>query len=90
MEENKTIDTSVNKVSKGSPMHPTNCNVPLEDLKQKLCLSFEQAARYSGIGIKKLRKIAQDPNCPFVMKSGKKRLIKREAFEEYIRTSDEI
>lgn len=55
---------------------PINC---------KLTLSIKEAAEYSNIGINKLDEILRKPNCPFVLFVGKKRLIKRQEFEEFIR-----
>lgn len=42
---------------------------------EKLNLSFEEAAAYSGIGINKLRSLANDPRCSFVIRIGNKKLI---------------
>ena len=57
---------------------------------EKLNLSFEEAAAYSGIGINKLRSIANDPRCSFVIHIGNKKLIKRKKFEEYLSSAFEI
>ena len=57
---------------------------------EKLNLSFEEAAAYSGIGINKLRSIANDPRCSFVTRIGNKKLIKRKKFEEYLSSAFEI
>ena len=51
----------------------------------KAALTLEEAADYSNIGINKLREITNDPKCKFVFWVGRKRLIKREPFDEYIR-----
>ncbi len=50
----------------------------------KALLTLEEAAKYSGIGINKLRDISNEPNCNFVFFNGSKRLIKREKLDEYI------
>ena len=50
---------------------------------EKSNLTLEEAAAYSGIGIKKLRKLYDDENCPFVLWIGSKRLIKRRQLDEY-------
>lgn len=57
---------------------------------EKLNLSFEEAAAYSGIGINKLRSLANDPRCSFVIRIGNKKLIKRKNFEEYLSSSFEL
>ena len=58
---------------------------------EKVCLSFEEAAEYSNIGIGKLRKLTSDPRCPFVLHVGQgKRIIKRKELEEFISRNIEI
>lgn len=51
---------------------------------EKATLSIVEASAYSGIGQTKLRKIANREDCPFVLWIGRKCLIKRKQFEEYI------
>ena len=51
---------------------------------QKAALTLEEAAAYSNIGINKLREITDDRLCSFVFWVGRKRLIKRKLFEEYL------
>lgn len=56
----------------------------------KLALTKEEAAEYSHIGINKLEELLKIPNCPFVLYVGKKKLIKRKQFEDYIAACIEI
>jgi excisionase family DNA binding protein len=51
---------------------------------EKYTLSLEEAAAYSGIGRDRIRKMADEPGCKFVVWSGNRRLIKRRLFEEFI------
>ena len=51
---------------------------------EKSCLTLEEAAAYSGIGIHKLREISSDKRCEFVLFIGTKRLIKRKLFDAWI------
>ena len=51
---------------------------------EKSNLTLEEAAAYSGIGINKLRKLADAESCEFVLWIGSKRLIKRKKLDEYI------
>ena len=51
---------------------------------QKQNLTIEEAAVYSNIGQGKLREMTDNDNCRFVIWVGKKRLIKRRIFDEYI------
>ena len=52
---------------------------------QKVNLTIEEAAVYSGIGQNKLREITNDPRCDFVLWVGSKRLIKREQLVAYLK-----
>ena len=65
-------------------MKTENLSVPIP---QKLALTIPEAAAYSNIGINKIAQLLREPNCPFVLYVGTKRLVKREAFEEYVRKS---
>lgn len=57
---------------------------------EKLTLTIEEAAEYSNIGINKLRELANNPRCTFVLYVGKKRLIKRKEFEKFISENIEL
>ncbi len=54
-------------------------------INQKLLLSIREAAEYSGIGINKINDMLRSPNCPYVLYVGVKKLVKREAFEEFLK-----
>lgn len=51
---------------------------------KKSNLTYEEAAVYTGIGINKLREIATDENCGFVLCIGNRKLLKRRKLDEYI------
>ena len=54
-------------------------------LGEKYTLTIEEAAKYFGIGQKKLRRIAEDhTGSGFVLRNGVKLLIKRKQFERFI------
>ena len=57
---------------------------------EKMNLTIEEAAAYSNIGINKIDEMAKAPNCSFVLYIGRKKLIKRKEFEQYISKSVEI
>ena len=60
-------------------------NKPIEiPIYQKQNLTIEEAAVYSNIGQSKLRELTDNDSCRFVIWVGKKRLIKRKLFDEYI------
>lgn len=57
---------------------------------EKLNLTISEAAEYSNIGMNKLDILLKQPNCPFVLYVGTKKLIKRKQFEEYLKKNVEI
>lgn len=57
---------------------------------EKVALTMEEAVAYSNIGQRKLQDLMKDPRCPFILWIGKKRLIKRKLFEEYVEKSVEL
>ena len=50
----------------------------------KMVLTIKEAAEYSNIGINKIDAMLKQPNCPFVLYVGTRKLVKRKEFEEYI------
>ena len=53
-------------------------------IDRKMLLSIREPAEYSNIGINKIDELLKQPNCPFVLFVGTKKLVKRKAFEAYI------
>ena len=53
-------------------------------IDRKMLLSIREAAEYSNIGINKIDELLKQPNCPFVLYVGTRKLVKRRAFEEFI------
>ena len=53
-------------------------------IDRKMLLSIREAAEYSNIGINKIDELLKQPNCPFVLYVGTKKLVKRKAFEAFI------
>lgn len=64
----------------------TNQNQQVTSLPidRKMLLSIWEAAEYSNIGINKIDELLKQPNCPFVLYVGTRKLVKRRAFEEFI------
>lgn len=56
----------------------------------KLNLTIEEAAEYSNIGVNRISSMLNEISCPFVLKVGNKRLVKRKEFEHYIEKANEI
>lgn len=57
---------------------------------EKACMTIEEAAAYSSIGINKIDELAKMPRCPFVLYVGRKKLIKRREFERFISENIEL
>lgn len=57
---------------------------------EKYALTIEEAAAYSSIGQNKINELLKDPRCTFVLFVGRKKLVKRKAFEDFISKQVEI
>ena len=57
---------------------------------EKAYLTLEEASKYTGIGINKLRSISDSDDCPFVLWNGTKRLLKRRKLDEFLDRSFSI
>ena len=57
---------------------------PKISVKDKVTLTIREAAEYSNIGINRLESLLRQPNCPFVLFVGTKKLVKRKAFEDFV------
>ena len=66
------------------PLNKTNQQDMCLPIDRKMLLSIREAAEYSNIGINKIDEMLKQPNCPFVLYVGNKKLVKRKAFEAYI------
>ena len=53
-------------------------------IDRKLNLTIREAAEYSNIGINKINDMLRNPMCDFVLYVGKRKLVKRKEFEEYL------
>ena len=60
-------------------------NEPHVPIHLKLTLTIKEAAEYSNIGINKIDSMLKQPNCPFVLYVGTRKLVKRKEFEEFVR-----
>ena len=68
-------------------MKDTNQQDMFLPIDRKMLLSIREAAEYSNIGINKIEEMLKQPNCPFVLYVGTKKLVKRHEFEQYISKS---
>lgn len=53
-------------------------------LKDKPFMTLNEAAAFTGVGINKLAKMTDDPDCEFVFWIGRKRMFKRDKLVEYL------
>ncbi len=60
------------------------------EIKDKILLTIEEAAAYSGISETTLRGRLREGEYDFVLKNGTKTLIKRKGFEKYLDRVDAI
>lgn len=58
--------------------------IPIPD---KCLLTVEEASLYSNIGVRHIHELLREPTCNFVIRVGSKKLVKREAFETYLKNS---
>ncbi len=54
---------------------------------ERITISLEEAAAYSGIGVRKLRDMTDKPECNYVIWVGIRRMIKRKKFDEYLESA---
>ena len=60
------------------------------EIKDKLLLTVEEAAAYSGISETTLRGRLREGKYDFILKNGTKTMIKRRVFERYLESVDAI
>ena len=60
------------------------------EIHNKIALTIEEAAALSNIGQNTISELVNRPQCNFVLRIGKKRLIKRREFEDFISGCEEI
>lgn len=60
-----------------------NYNVPLD---KRTLLTITEASMLSGIGITRIKEAIKQPDCPYLFLNGRKQLIKRNEFLDYIKT----
>lgn len=59
-------------------------------LNEKYTLSIKESAQYFGIGMKRLRRLAEEHMDTFAIRCGNKYLIIRTEFEAFLKDSEEI
>lgn len=57
---------------------------------EKVLLTKEEAMEYSNIGCNTLGTLMNKPNCPFILRIGRRKLIKRKEFEQFLSDTTEM
>lgn len=63
---------------------------PRVEIKDKILLTIEEAAAYSGISATTIRGRLREGDYDFILKNGTKTLIKRRGLERYLESVDAI
>lgn len=53
-------------------------------VSEKVTLTIKETAAYSNIGINRIDNMLKQPNCPFALYVGNKKLVKRREFEKFL------
>lgn len=54
---------------------------------ERVTITLEEAAAYTGIGVCKLREMSNEPGCDYVLWVGGRRLFKRRKLDEFLEKS---
>ncbi|MCI9197324.1 MAG: helix-turn-helix domain-containing protein [Lachnospiraceae bacterium] len=65
-------------------------DIPRVEVKDKILLTIEEAAAYSGISATTIRGRLREGDYDFILKNGTKTMIKRRRFEKYLENVDAI
>lgn len=57
---------------------------------EKQLLTIDEAALYTNIGQNRIAEMLKQPSCSFVLYVGRKKLVKRLAFEKYLEENIEL
>ena len=66
---------------------PKKITVPLCD---KFLLTIPEAAKYTGIGVNRLRRLANKRNSKLIIWVGARKMFKRELLDEYLENTNTI
>ena len=69
---------------RGKPIRTSQKKIAQFPLWERMNLTLEEAAAYTGIGTDKLRELSNRESCDFVLWVGTKRLLKRKQLEEFL------
>lgn len=62
----------------------------MNEVYEKPLLTVKEAANHYHIGINRLSEALKNPDCPFVLRCGKKKLVKKKEFDEYLSSNSAI
>ena len=64
--------------------------VELEALRYKPLLNIPEAAALTGVGQNKIDRMLKEPDCPFLLMNGTKKMLKKEAFISFLLSQSQI
>lgn len=59
-------------------------------ISEKILLTIDEAALLSNIGQNRIADLLRKPSCSFVLYVGRKKLVKRRAFEQFLEANIEL
>lgn len=60
------------------------------EISEKILLTIDEAALLSNIGQNRIADLLRKPSCPFVLYVGRRKLVKRRAFEQFLEVNIEL
>ncbi len=59
-------------------------------LNQRVLLTIPEAAKYTGIGVNSLRRLANKRNCKLIVWVGARKMFRRKQLDEYLENASSI
>ncbi len=66
------------------------CEKIIVPLEQRILLTIPEAAKYTGIGVNRLRRLANKRNSKLIIWVGARKMFKRKLLDEYLETTNTI
>ncbi|MBE5885992.1 MAG: hypothetical protein E7284_06255 [Lachnospiraceae bacterium] len=64
--------------------------VNIADLQYKPILTITEAAALTGIGQNKIENMLKEPDCPYVLQNGCKKMVKKDIFLDFLLNASQI
>lgn len=66
------------------------CEKIIVPLEQRILLTIPEAAKYTGIGVNRLRRLANKRNSKLIVWVGARKMFKRKQLDEYLENASSI